>query len=195
MLLEMLLFALQHVLWHAEVCHAMGEMYRQCGPKVLAATASSQETTVAPVNAPAVGSTLSGPASSVVSEPRNAEQQQAWLLAKAAAVGPHHAKQEQSGTPSSHGSDQTTQATASQPQAASTPVQPNLFMPLATTAQRSLDHKVRSDRRSADRGVPAVPKFVAPVTGSKKAKHGSPARAIEAPLTQELIETEMFDTL
>ncbi|KAL3149990.1 hypothetical protein ABBQ38_013346 [Trebouxia sp. C0009 RCD-2024] len=175
-----------------EVCHAMGEMYREYAPQGLAVAPPNQDTMAAPVNAHAVGSAPLGTASSVVAEPRNAEQQQAWLQAKAAAVGQHHVKQEPSGTPSSHRSDQTSQATASQPPGASTPVQPSLFMPIAATAQRGLDHKIRSNRRSADRGVPAVPKFAAPVTGSKRPKPASPARAVEAPQMPELIETDMF---
>ena len=176
----------------AEVCHAMGEMYREYAPQGLAATPSHQDTTAAPVNAHAGGPVLPGTAASAVAEPRNAEQQQAWMQAKAAAVGQHHVKQEPSGTPSSLRSDQTSQTPALQPPATSTPVQPSLFMPIAATVQRGLDHKIRSDRRSADRGVPAVPKFAAPVTGGKRPKPASPAHAVEAPQMPELVETEMF---
>ena len=188
-----LLLSLQCVICIAEVLTAMGEMFRECAPKVLAAIPSSHEAAAASVHAHAVGTGLSASAPTTTSEPRNAEQQQAWLQAKAAAIGQHHAKQEQYGTSSSHGSEQTPQATASQPQAANMPVQPSLFMPTAPTAQRGLDHKIRHDRRSADRGVPAVPKFAVPgpVTSSKTPKHNSPGHVAEPPQMQ-LIETDMF---
>ena len=185
-------FPLQHVLCIAEILTAMGEMFQECAPKVLAATPLSHEAAAASVNAQAVGTSLSGSAPTTTSEPRNAEQQQAWLQAKAAAVGQPHAKQEQHGTSSAHGSEQTSQATVSQPQAANTPVQPSLFMP--TAAQRGLDHKIRNDRRSADRGVPAVPKFAAPgqVTSSKRPKPASPGQVAKPSQMHELIETDMF---
>ena len=171
----------------------MGEMFRECAPKVLAATPLSHEAAAAPVTAHVMGTSLTGPAPSTTSEPRNAEQQQAWLQAKAAAVGQHHAKQEQYGTSTSLGSEQTSQATVSQPVAANTAVQPSLFMPTAPTVQRGLDHKIRNDRRSADRGLPAVPKFAAPgpVT-SKRPKPPSPGHVAEPPQMHELIETDMF---
>lgn len=172
----------------------MGEMYKEYGSKVLAARPASHEAAAAPVSVHAVGATLlPESAPSMVSEPRNAEQQQAWLQAKAAAVG-QHARQDQYGPSSSHRSDQTSfsQATVSQPQAASTSVPPSLFMPTAVTAQRGLDHKLRNDRRSADRGAPAVPKFAAPVTGSTRPKPTSPAHVAQPPQAHELVETDIF---
>lgn len=172
---------------------AMGEMFKESAPKVLAATPMSHAPAAATANLHAVGPALSG-AAPMASEPRNAEQQQAWLMAKAAAVGQHRVKQEQHGTPSFQGNNQNSQAAAAQPQAANTPVQPGLFVPTAAATQRGLDHKLRNDRRSADRGVPAVPKFAVPgpVTSSQRPKSNSPGHVVEPPQMHELIETDLF---
>lgn len=172
---------------------AIGEMFKESAPKVLAATPISHAPAAATASLHAVGAALSG-AAPMASEPRNAEQQQAWLMAKAAAVGQRHVKQEQYGTSTSQGGDQTSQPTASQPHAANTPVQPGLFVPTAAATQRGLDHQLRNDRRSADRGVPAVPKFAVPgpVTSSQRPKPDSPGHVVEPPQMHELIETDLF---
>lgn len=188
------LLSLRRVVCIAEILTAIGEMFRECAPKVPAAIPSSHEAAAALVSVQSEGTSLSGSGYPITtSEPRNAEQQQAWLQAKAAAVGQHHVKQEQYGASSSHGSEQNSQTTVAQPQAANTPVQPSLFVPTAPTAQRGLDHKIRNDRRSADRGIPVVPKFAAPgpVTSSKRLKPTSPGHVADPPHMQ-LIETDMF---
>lgn len=178
------------------------DMYKESAAKLLAASSMGHDAAAAPVNAPAVGTVHPETTPRTMLEPRNAEQQQAWLSARAAAVGQQlvkqehvkqeHVKQEQFRTPSSQRSDQSSQAAQAQPRPATTPVQPSLFMPTASTAQRGSDHRIRNDRRSAERGLPAVPKFAALVTGSKRSKPDSPEHAVKPPPMQEFIETDMF---
>ena len=166
-------------------------MYIECAPKLLAATPSGHEAVVGTTDASAAGVNLPDSTLRPKPEPRSAEQQQAWLSAKAAAIGAQHSKQEQHAAASSDRSDQPPQAAQAQSHAVATP-QPGLFMPVGSSAQRGLDHKVRSDRRSADRGVPAVPKFQENVTGSNRTQRASPHHDVKPQQMQELVETDMF---
>ena len=173
------------------------EMYKESAAKLFAASSTGDDAAAASVSASAVGIVHSEATPRTMLEPRNAVQQQAWLSAKAAAVGQQHVKQEQVKqeqykTPGSQRSDQSSQAAQAQLRTATTPAQSSMFLPTASTAQRGLDHRIRNDRRSAERGLPAVPKFAAPVTGIKRPKPDSPEHAVKPPPMQELIETDMF---
>ena len=123
-----------------------------------------------------------------------AAAQQQWLSAKAT-LSQQHLKQEQSAVPASQGSHHAAQPGMAQPWvAASAPPQPNLFMPTASTSQRGLDHRIRSDRRSAERGAAPKPppKFVPHVTESHRPKPDSPDRPADSSHMHELVETDMF---
>lgn len=178
------------------VVSAQMQMYIASSHQTVAMPVPVQESAAGTGTAPSAASPL--PMSSSTPQPAApvGADRQLWLSAKATLEQrQQHPKQEQTGTPSSQGNQHASQSVrpvARVPLASS--AQPTLFMPTAPTAQRGLDHRLRNDRRSADRGAAPVPapKFAPPVAGVKRPKPDSPERAAEPVHMHELVETDMF---
>lgn len=192
--LEKVLCFCQLLRCHAGVIQAQMQMYIECAPQVNAtpglAPKAAKDISHTPAASLPTPDTVSAPQALV---PAAAQQQ--WLSAKAT-LSQQHLKQEQSAVPASQGSHHSAaQSGMAKPWvAASAPLQPNLFIPTASTSQRGLDHRIRSDRRSAERGAAPKPppKFVPHVTESHRPKPDSPDRPADSSHMHELVETDMF---
>ncbi len=176
------------------VVHAQMQMYVERTHHVLAKPVLVQEDAAGITNrsvaAPPLPESLSTPQPLAPA----GVQQQLWRNAKAS-LGQHHMKQEPSAMPSLQGSHHASQSVRALSRAvSSTPSQSGMFIPTAPSAQRGLDHNLRNDRRSADRGAGPVPapKFGLQLAGLKRPKTDSPERAAEPSHMHELVETDMF---
>ncbi len=172
---------------HVGVVHAQMQMYIECASRVFPAPAPVQISAPATTSATAAASPLPDAAGTPQAVVPAAAQQQ-WLNAKAT-LSQQHVKPEQSAMPTSQSSQYAAQPVMAPPRV---PSQSNIFMPTAPTAQRGLDHQMRNDRRSADKGQMPAPKFVPPSTGVRRPKPDSPSPAAGPVHTHKLVETDMF---
>ncbi len=174
---------------HVGVVHAQMQMYIECASRVFptptAVQTSAPATTAA--SAAAAALPLPDPAATPQAVVPAAAQQQ-WLNAKAT-LSQQHVKPEQSAIPTSQSSQYAAQPVRATPRV---PSQSNLFMPTAPTVQRGLDHQIRKDRRSAEKGQMPAPKFVPASIGVKRPKPDSPSTSAGPVHTHKLVETDMF---
>ncbi|KAL0028909.1 hypothetical protein WJX77_004951 [Trebouxia sp. C0004] len=165
------------------VVHAQLQMYIECASHVFP--------TATPVQISAPATAAASPLPDAAGTPQAvvpAATQQQWLNAKAA-LSQQHVKPEQSAMPPSQSSQYAAQPVRAPPRV---PSQSNIFMPTAPTVQRGLDHQIRNDRRSADKGQMPAPKFVPPSVGVKRPKPDSPSTVAAPVHTHKLVETDMF---
>ena len=173
----------------AGVISAQMQMYTESAPRVVARSGPVQGVLS---SAPAAVSPVS---EALDSSQRPAGVQQPYLYTQAG-LGQHQLKQEQLAMPvpslqSGPLLPQASQPSIAEPQVSTlTPAQSGMFIPKAPSMQRGLDHRLRTERRTADQS--AMPSNLKPPSTVKQPRLDSPGRASYPFAMNELIETDMF---